>query len=376
MMRKSLKPESTPQSPLKRSTRAPTMIGVGLIAQDVLIQDGMPTTPTAGGSCGNVLAFVSWLGWKSIPIGRLGEDTAGVIVRADLEKLGVMWDHVQHNESAETPVIIQEFVPSPEGQPVHHFRFACPTCRGWLPRYTPPTIQMAREAMSRIRPEADALYFDRPCPAAIEVGKQVMDRGGLVLFEPSGLGEPRLFQRAVAVSTIVKYSNEHRKKFGEILDTSPPLIEIETLGPLGLRMRSRRVAKGKTWRHFAAYPVFSLRDAAGAGDACTAGLLYSLAQMRNATGWSLSQANLARALNFGQSLASLNCAFLGARGLMRAVSASEAVRLAGDLLEHGDPPMLADAPAPIQGDSSVVSCNACVSVSPARSSFSSRSKHR
>jgi fructokinase len=353
----------TSSRPTKR--KRPALAGVGMIAQDVVIQNGVPTTPTAGGSCGNVMALAAWLGWSALPIGRLGDDPPGIVVRADLERVGVQWDHMRHEPGVETPVVIQEFVPNAQGQIVHRFRFACPTCRGWLPRYTPPTISMVREALARQKSPPDALYFDRACPAALDAAKTVQTNSGIVMFEPCGLGDPKLFQRALALSTVVKYSSEHTKKFASLLDKSIPMIEIETLGAEGLRFRTYRNEKRSKWTHLDSYPVARHRDAAGAGDACSAGFLFSLARLRTSSRWSVRRQALAESLRFGQAFASINCSFIGARGMMRAMAADEAIRLADAIVARNQPRNLPEAPTGTSVPSVIASCNSCLNTAAA-----------
>ncbi|MCC6425181.1 MAG: hypothetical protein IT435_00025 [Phycisphaerales bacterium] len=306
-----------------------------------------------------MLAFLQWAGWQAVPIARLGDDPAGVIVRTELERLGVTWSHVRHESKVGTPVIIQEFVASASGQPEHRFRFACPTCKGWLPRFTPPTIPTVRGALSDLADSPAVLYIDRACPAAIDAAKQVRASGGLVFFEPAGLGEPRLFERCARESTVLKFSHEHRQKFASSLARVAAPVEIETLGPVGLRLRTSRGGKKGQWRHLPAYEVPAFKDAAGAGDACTAGILICLHAAATQRRWSLSLDVLTQAAKFGQALASLNCRYLGARGLMRAATSTFAAALAQQLVEKRSVTMNPEQD-PLQDDTAeTLSCGSC-----------------
>ncbi|MBX3384501.1 MAG: hypothetical protein KF864_13445 [Phycisphaeraceae bacterium] len=303
--------------------------------------------------------MLAWLGWQAIPVARLGDDVPGSLVRKEMEALGVNWDHVRHTATAGTPTIIQEFVTGPEGQPVHRFRVACPTCRGFLPRYTAPTISMARESLLALSAPPDVLYFDRASAAAIDSAKSVRTRGGLVVYEPVGAGDLRLFARAVSVSDIVKYSSDHRSRLASALAASRPRLEIETLGAAGLRFRSCTGTRPGAWTCLAAYPVERFRDAAGAGDCCTAGLIWCLAQFRHSRGWSLGQRSILSALRFGQALASINCAFVGARGMMRAVGATTAITAARQMIGLRESPTLPEDAEPVAAGVEAAACNAC-----------------
>lgn len=48
-------------------------LGAGLISLDVLIRDGanLPVSYYVGGTCGNVMMILSYMGWDAYPISRL-----------------------------------------------------------------------------------------------------------------------------------------------------------------------------------------------------------------------------------------------------------------------------------------------------------------
>lgn len=71
-------------------TRFPTCVGMGLIALDAIYAESSKRPRfLAGGSCGNVLTILSYLGWKSYPIARLGNDHEGSRILEDMMKWGV-----------------------------------------------------------------------------------------------------------------------------------------------------------------------------------------------------------------------------------------------------------------------------------------------
>ena len=103
-------------------------------------------------------------------------------------------------------------------------------------------------------------------------------------------------------------------------DSKGPLLEIETLGAEGLRYRSR-IAGARThcWERLDAFEVTELRDAAGAGDWFTAGIIHRLAQQGSRGLMNTRPRQVEDALRFGQALAAWNCGYLGARGGMYAM---------------------------------------------------------
>jgi fructokinase len=141
-----------------------------------------------------------------------------------------------------------------------------------------------------------------------------------MFFEPAGFAEPRLFREALALAHILKYSHERVRSFQSIGNSKGPLLEIETLGAEGLRYRSR-IAGARTdgWERLEAFEVTEMRDAAGAGDWCTAGIIHRLAQRGLGGLMKARRPQVEDALRFGQALAAWNCGYEGARGGMYAV---------------------------------------------------------
>ena len=91
-----------------RARRQPVVIGTGLVALDVVIPNDLTVDPhvCAGGTCGNVLAALAFLGWQSYPIARLGADGAAKRITTDLRQWGVNLDFVSFDEEGSTPVVV------------------------------------------------------------------------------------------------------------------------------------------------------------------------------------------------------------------------------------------------------------------------------
>ena len=72
------------------SPAKPVVLGTGLVALDVVIADDATTDPIlcAGGTCGNVLIALAFLGWDAYPIARLRSDSASKRVVERPETLG------------------------------------------------------------------------------------------------------------------------------------------------------------------------------------------------------------------------------------------------------------------------------------------------
>ena len=297
---------------------SPTVWGTGLIALDVVVKHGDDSAPRmwAGGTCGNVLAILSYLGWKSFPIARLKSDSPGRLVLKDLVHWGVDPRFATLSPNAPTPIVIQKIRQDAVGEPFHTFSLNCPNCGGRLPRYRPVVLPAIERAMSSI-PDPKVFFLDRVSPGGVQLAETAAKRGAVVYCEPSGIGEPSLFRRLLKVTHILKYSHERAMHLGDLIASASPLIEIQTLGRGGLRYRTGFLgARDIDWRELDAFAVTEMKDSSGAGDWCSAGVIHALCQHGQAGLKEASHGRVIKALYFGQALAAWNCRFEGARGGM------------------------------------------------------------
>ncbi|MCP4408273.1 MAG: hypothetical protein GY807_11035 [Gammaproteobacteria bacterium] len=292
---------------------SPSCIGAGFIALDI-VQGRRGDFAAVGGSCGNVVSILKWLGWCTAPAGRLGADAAGLFVRSEFSDEGVNTEFIELADRVATPIVIQKFVDSKSGDRSHRFSLSCPDCGGWLPRYRPMTIKSA-EAVSEAATDPKAFYFDRVSPSCLRLANWAQDRGALVVFEPSSVGDDRAFQKAVDLCHVLKFSHERLGHIPDLANAVAPRIVIETLGEDGIRARWR----GR-WSSLNAFRAPMFVDAAGSGDWFSAGLIHKLGRSGSAGLADLRKSDLERALRFGSALAAVNCGFEGARGGMLAIS--------------------------------------------------------
>jgi sugar/nucleoside kinase (ribokinase family) len=298
---------------LKPATGSPTCIGVGFVAADI-VEGSVEEFVTAGGSCGNVMAILAWLGWNAVPVSRLGHDWAAKVVRKDLGDAGAVLANLSGEKSVQTPIVIQRFVKDKAGRQTHRFSLTCPECGGWLPRYRALTLGQADSVIAG-SPAPKAFYFDRVSPAALRLAQWAKEQGALVVFEPSSIGDERQFRKAVDVCQILKYSHDRLGHLRDLGEAQSPRIIVETLAEEGLRVRWRG-----HWSELAAFDLPWFRDGAGSGDWCAAGLIHRLGSKGAAVFDTLQKPLLLAALRFGQALAALNCGYEGARGAMSALS--------------------------------------------------------
>jgi sugar/nucleoside kinase (ribokinase family) len=313
----------------------PTCIGTGLLALDVIV-NGNPQTPPkyfAGGSCGNVLTILAFLGWDSFPIARLADNNASKEVISDLKKWNVNTGLITRKEDGSTPIIIHRILKDKEGKPKHRFEFRDPDTGAWLPRYK-PVLSAGVQEITKSHPKATVYYFDRANRASIDMAKVNRENGALIFFEPSSNNEPRLFREAMQVCHIVKFSHERVSNYHELYPESQAILEIETLGKDGLNYRFSKTKKNAGWKKLKSFIIKEedLVDAAGAGDWCSAGIIDLLGKNGAKTLLKAKNSEIEYALKYGQALGALNCCYNGARGLMYNLAIDEVKRFTTALI--------------------------------------------
>jgi fructokinase len=259
-----------------------------------------------------------------------------------------------------TPVIIERITHGPDGKPRHSFSWRCSGCGNPFPGYKAVLATAAEELAPRIG-KADVFFFDRVSAGAIHLAQSCSALGALVVFEPSGIGNPVQFRQAWAVADVVKYSHERLSDLPEVGVSEGPRLQVETLGEAGLRYRFRpHGGRGQEWVESPAFTVDQLRDSAGAGDWCTAGLIHHLGQYGVAGFLEMGTDDVRDALRFGQGMAAWNCQFEGARGGMYDTDSAAFQRDVLQILDGGQPSLDVIGPSDAVGGPLIAGlCSAC-----------------
>ena len=293
--------------------------GTGLVTLDLVVgpDDQEPAHWFAGGTCGNVLIILGFLGWQSFPITRLNGDIASKIVRHDFQKWGVNLDYATLTP-APTPIIVQYIKRRASGQTTHRFSCNCPYCGSWLPGFKPVRHDSALDVSAHWDPPT-VFFLDRVSRGMMTLAKAAADSGALVVFEPSAQGKYGHMQEALQIAHIVKYSEQ---RFPEPLSamevSSNTKVEIQTLGDRGFRYRSRLGERVSGWKNKQSLPMVAV-DSAGAGDWFTAALISKFSNGLHDL-LKLRVHRLDEILDYANSVAAWNCLFEGARGGMYSVS--------------------------------------------------------
>jgi len=299
------------------SVDGPRVIGTGLVALDLVV--GLDPDSTvqawAGGTCGNVMSMLAWHGWDAYPVARLNGDPASERVKADLDRWGVHLDLASCTPSASTPIVVQEMRQTRHGETTHKFSWSCLQCGGWLPSFKPIT-QAVVEQVEPFLAGSSVFFFDRVSRGTLDIAKLAATAGAVVMFEPSGRGDDRMFREALELSHIVKYADQRMSELADSLPSSSRILEVQTLGAQGLRFRAPRRMRSDSWKTLRAVPAAAVADSCGSGDWCTSGLLNQLAADGVNGLEEAKVSEIAAGLHYGQELAAWNCQFEGARGGM------------------------------------------------------------
>ena len=303
-----------------KSQQKSRLVAAGFCALDIVfgLDDPAPKF-YAGGTCGNVVAGLGFLGWEASPLARLGHDVAGKFVRQDLERWGVDTSLLGLAPSGATPIVLEKIQLSKNGVPKHRFLWNCPDCGSYFPPFRPVLHTQAEDLKKRLGcPEI--FYADRVSRSTVELAKHFGEAGSLVYFEPSAAGDPKLFREMLQLCDVLKYSAQRAHSFSELLRDHKAYLEIETLGEDGLRFRTRK-AFG-SWHAVAAYEV-RIKDTAGSGDWTSVGFMSEMLGSGKKALDDCTKQNVSSCLERAQAVAALNCRFEGPRGGMYQLSKSK-----------------------------------------------------
>lgn len=281
-----------------------------------------------GGSTGNVLSILAFLGWESVPLVNFGRDRVGAAIHREFTALGADMSHVRLDRTLTSPLLYQF-----AGEPAHapRYSFGCPVC-GCARKFSEDMVDSGGASFDQCAANSNVFFFDRVTPGTVRMAAAARAGGSLVFFEPSAISPNRdLFMAALKSAHVVKYSADRiREPFTDVLPWG--FVEIQTQGARGLRFRKHSLAPD--WIELPALRSSRVTDTSGAGDWCTAGFLHSLlACCYSAEPQDASYNEIYHSLRLGQSIAALSIGHIGARGLMRAWGSDDTLTRAHMVLE-------------------------------------------
>ncbi len=320
---------------LKLSGSQCTAVGAGLVALDIVFNGSHVPRLMPGGSCANVLSYLSFLGLKTHLLAHLGSNLASRMVRQRLEQIGVQYNGPPQCSNGNPAVVVEYVQRRQDGNVKHSFRFECPLCKKRYPRRKRLTTESVRAYLERLTAVPSVFYFDRLSPATLLLAETFYNQGSLVVFEPPRTYRSGLVARALKHCHVLKYSEEQIPLPSRYSNSAGPLLEVVTLSADGLKYRIRHQDVEDVWTHVPATRPPLIRDTAGAGDCTTAGLIYLLLEALSnghTTLESLGHEEVLKICRQAQAMAAVKCMFEGAQGPLEALSPDEFRNIAERLL--------------------------------------------
>ena len=305
-----------------------TILGTGIFNLDTIVRREYPQGPQysrkfteihvaedVGGTCGNVMTILSWLGVKSFPIACFDDSEEGLRMTEYLKHYGCDTRFVSNTPKGGTTLFRCTHRLTPEGK--HEMS----------PRGTSPGSHYPKRHFLRKSDEAPALlekldfvpdvfFFDDPAAGHRTIARALREKDTIVYYEPEHLKEKKDLE-SIALSDIIKFSGE------KIPDTSfteqfPDKFFIQTLGGKGLRYK----VPGKDWQAMGPADCQNVVDWEGAGDWTSSILLYQILKEKesyNGKSEFLKKClpdRLSSYLSTAQAVASRSVAFWASKGLI------------------------------------------------------------
>ena len=290
-----------------------TCLGAGTFPLDNLQEKNGKDVKTiyqhVGGTCGNVMSILAWMGWHTLPAARLDDSEAGLLIKADLESYGCDTRLVCNAPDGGTTILDIIHKTGRDGKPKTAYMAHSPR-GGRFVNHRFWTLKQAQALFDSLEEMPDVFFFDRCAPGNILLAQLFHERGVLVYYEPN---EPvdRNFLRAVATSDIVKFSNEKHPDVSFTEGFTDKLF-IQTLNEKGLRFKLR--AEG--WMTIPPEHNPHAVDGEGAGDWTTSTFINELGHHHMLTFDRIHQPNVTHCLEEAQRVASMSVSYLGAKGLI------------------------------------------------------------
>jgi fructokinase len=138
----------------KNTAERTLAMGTDLVALDVVVvvNEASPPRLYTGGTCGNVLLALRYLGFDASPVCRLRDDAAAAFILEELRTWGVSTEYVATGQDGTTPVIVQTIRTEPGETPTHSFSWRCPYCGARFPGYKPVLATEAESVAAAMRP--------------------------------------------------------------------------------------------------------------------------------------------------------------------------------------------------------------------------------
>ncbi len=291
-----------------------TVIGTGIFNLDIIVKRDYPEWPQlrpftdnvvmeeVGGTCGNVMSMLSWMGWDARPIACLDDSEEGLKITEDLKRYGCDCRYVTNTPEGGTTMLRCTHKRTADGKHTMSVRAGSPGGSRFPKRHFLRARDEAPVFMDQLIEVPSVFFFDDPAAGHRYLAREMKRKGcQIVYFEPSKVATNAELE-AVGLSDIIKFSDENVPDVS-FADAYPDKVFIQTTGPDGVRIKE----KGGAWYVIEGVKNSSVVDAEGAGDTFTSALINALAD-------GMAMADAARE---AMRMASRSVGFLGSKGMFR-----------------------------------------------------------
>lgn len=265
-----------------------------------------------GGTCGNVMTMLPYLGIQTFPVAILDCSEQGYQIKRDLERYGANTRFVRNEEGGGTTLMRCTHKTSPDGSHVMSVRATSPGSMFPKRKQLGARSGEAEAFAASLDFTPDLFFFDDPSAGNMVLARKLRSRGTTVYFEPEGVGNTEsTFLKRVEMSDIVKFSGE-RIKDVSFTDIFLDKLFIRTTGKDGLDFRLR----GGRWIHIPPVANDNVVDWEGAGDWTSSAFIAEFLKRGYRSVRGLIDDAVREILYEAQKVASRSVSFMGSKGMI------------------------------------------------------------
>lgn len=278
--------------------------------EEVVLQEEL------GGTTGNVMCLLSYLGWDSFPIALFDDYPQGLQCKKDFERYGCHTRYVTNTPQGGTSCItithgLDKDGSYKKGISKRHAPFS-----GFPGDKSLSVREGVPQFMAQLDFVPDVYFFETLTAGWRAIAEQLREKGTFIYYELGRMNpdDLRKYRRCMELSHVVKCSNEEVVEDG-VLDGLNHQLVVQTLGKEGIRYRLR----GGNWVMLSAVPEKEkVVDTEGCGDWTTAGLIHALGKRNLLNIDSLTDDLVKECLMEAQGYAARNVEYFGTKGIIAA----------------------------------------------------------
>lgn len=273
-----------------------------------------------GGSMGNIVCNLAYLGWKTYPIAKLGPSRVALQILDDFRRYGVDTRLCTTDETGETYIYKAHHYFDADGKPemkngyikIHSGRYSTDGIYSRFSGYKPIGVRNndVQYVMEHIDFTPTVYFFDSPHAGHREVAQRLKERGTLLYFEPTNPNAPML-SKCMEMSDIIKVSRDNFPNLEQMLPDLSHKLVVQTMDSEGARFN----LCGKGWLTVPPSKNDHVIDHEGAGDMTTSAFLNTLGLFDALSIDKMTTEKVQRALSRAMEYGSCCCSYLGAHSM-------------------------------------------------------------